>query len=106
TCIGPATLSACGADGGTCQACAGARADVCSGGACRCGANSECAAGQRCSGGVCVCDAVSCASGCCGANGCVQFAAQDAGSCGAGGAACQGCSATSADRCTNGSCRC
>ncbi|HEX2659219.1 MAG TPA: hypothetical protein VHU40_13140, partial [Polyangia bacterium] len=59
------SLATCGDAGSSCAVCDG-RSDNCSAtGACRCGAGSACALGQRCVGSTCVCDGTSCPDGCC-----------------------------------------
>ena len=50
----PASLAACGTQGGTCVACDPVRADACSAaGVCACGATDACQMGSRCAGGAC-----------------------------------------------------
>lgn len=52
-----AALATCGLGGDACVACDPAQADACTAGACRCGSDAPCAAGQTCTDGTCVSDA-------------------------------------------------
>jgi hypothetical protein len=104
TCQNGSVPAACGINGAACTVC-GITADTCTAaGACRCGLNNPCAAGQQCVGGVCQCNGTSCPGGCCLSNQCnpSSFA-----TCGLGGIGCTDCSSgITADNCTNGGCRC
>lgn len=104
TCVLPATAEACGRNGWACEACDPVLADGCVEGACGCGPEDACVAGQRCAEGACVCDRESCPDGCCRNGGCVAPARFDA--CGAAGAECGFCDSVLADACADGACRC
>lgn len=104
TCV-PSALATCGIGGAACVDC-GLRGNSCNNGVCKCKNNAACAVGQRCvttGAGSCACDTSSGCSGCCDGNACVGSRFQQ---CGANGGACAACSASTADSCTDGSCRC
>lgn len=87
------TADACSSQGAcTCgrgPACDPRTTDRCVAGACRCGINGPCGAGQECVSGKCVCTTSSC-TGCCSNNTCEPGTQKDR--CGQGGAVCRKCS--------------
>lgn len=95
----------CGTSGATCVACSELTSNSCtSDGECQCGGGPPCQPGQNCLSGVCVCDAVSCSSGCCFGDECMEPSVEH---CGVDGATCAICDPLKADACgPMGSCRC
>lgn len=96
----------CRGSANSCVACNSLTTDGCAAatGACACGNNPPCGAGQQCVGGQCKCTSTSCASGCCGPNETCVSPPTDT-SCGTAGNACMACTGNT-DRCTSGQCTC
>jgi hypothetical protein len=98
------SLATCGESGAACMACDVLRADGCSNGTCRCGANPACTGGLRCEAGTCACNVQTCGNGCCTAAGeCISPVT--AAACGVGGVLCVACDPIRADSC-NSACSC